>query len=203
FFRYTGRRWIAKREQTRAGLDEQAVGMAVVAAFKLDDFWPTGGPARQADGAHGGLGSGTDQAHLLHGRHQCGDSFGKFDFAFRGGAKRQATAGGVLDGLDDVRVGMTQDGRTPRADVINVLGVVGIPDMGAQCPLNEYRRASDRSEGTDGGVDPTGYGLACAFKKFSVTAHVGLIQKERKVMRNSVAKSYCATNNCWQSWARA
>ena len=57
-FRHAGRARVAERQQAGAGLDQQAVGMAVIAAFKLDDGIATGKAARQPDGAHGGFGAG-------------------------------------------------------------------------------------------------------------------------------------------------
>jgi hypothetical protein len=56
--RHAGAGGVAEGGQARAGLDQQGVGMAVVAAFELDDLAAAGGAARQADGAHAGLGAG-------------------------------------------------------------------------------------------------------------------------------------------------
>ena len=68
--RHAGAGRVAEGGQARAGLDQQRVGMAVVAALELDDLAAAGGAARQADRAHRRLGARADQAHLLHGRHQ-------------------------------------------------------------------------------------------------------------------------------------
>ena len=47
--RHAGAGRVAEGGQARAGLDQQRVGMAVVAAFELDDLAAAGGAARQAD----------------------------------------------------------------------------------------------------------------------------------------------------------
>ena len=47
--RHAGAGRVAEGGQARAGLDQQRVGMAVVAALELDDLAAAGGAARQAD----------------------------------------------------------------------------------------------------------------------------------------------------------
>ncbi len=64
----------AEGQRTGAGLDQQGIGMAVVAALELHDGVAAGEAARQADGAHGRLGAGTDEAHQLDGRHEFDDA---------------------------------------------------------------------------------------------------------------------------------
>ena len=79
--------WVAEGGQARAGLDQQRVGVAVVAALELDDLAAARGAARQADGAHAGLGARADQAHHVHGR-MAEDFLGQFDLAL-GRARRR------------------------------------------------------------------------------------------------------------------
>jgi hypothetical protein len=68
--RHAGAGGVAEGRQARAGLDQQRVGVAVVAAFELDDLAAAGGAARQAQRAHAGFGAAADQAHLLDAGHQ-------------------------------------------------------------------------------------------------------------------------------------
>ncbi len=79
--RHAGRRGIAEGQQARAGLHQQAVAVAVVAALELDDRIAPGKAARQADRAHGGLGAGGHQAHHVHARHALHQQLGQFDLA--------------------------------------------------------------------------------------------------------------------------
>src|SRR5690606_39760000 len=46
---------VAEGKHAGTGLDEKAVGMAVVAAFEFDDLGPAGKAPGQADGGHGGF----------------------------------------------------------------------------------------------------------------------------------------------------
>ena len=173
FGRHAGRAGIAEGQEARAGLDQQAVGMAVVAAFELDDLGASGGAARQADGRHGGLGAGADQAHLFQ-RRQAGDQrFGQLDLGLGGGAERQAVDGGVLHRAHDLGMRMAQDGRAPGAHVVDVLLVLGVPDVGALRALDEARRAAHGAEGAHGRVDAAGNAAAGAFEELGVAGHGG------------------------------
>jgi hypothetical protein len=111
--RHAGRTGVTERERAGAGLDQQTVGVPVVAAFEFDDPVPPGGPARQPDGAHGGLRAGRDQPHLLYGRHPPHDPLGQVDLGLGRGAEGQAVGGRRLDGLDHGRVGVAQDHGPP------------------------------------------------------------------------------------------
>ena len=162
--RHTTRAGRAKGQQARACLHQQAVGMAVVTAFKLDDLVPASKTARQSDGAHGGLGAGRHQAHRFNRRHQLDDFFGNQDFGFGGCAKRQAIHRCRLHGGNHLRVSVADNGRAPRAHIVDVLGVVGIPQIGTVAALKKQRRAAHAAKGAHRRVDPTGNGLAGAFK---------------------------------------
>ena len=55
FRRHTSAGRVAEGGQARACLDQQCIGVAVVAALKFDDFAAAGGAACQPDRAHGGF----------------------------------------------------------------------------------------------------------------------------------------------------
>ena len=74
FLRNSGRAGNAEGGDAGAGFDQQAIGVAVIAAFELDDDFPARGGPRQADRRHGGLGAGADEAQLLD-RGIAGDDF--------------------------------------------------------------------------------------------------------------------------------
>ncbi len=169
--RHAARAGRAKGQQARAGFHQQAVGMAVVAAFKLDDLVTAGKAARQADGAHGGFGAGRHQAHRFNRRHQLDDFFGDQDFGFGRRAKRQAVHRRRLHGGNHFGVGVANNGRAPGANVVNILGVVGIPQIRALAALEKNRRAAHAAKGAHRRVDAAGDGMAGAFKKGVVATH--------------------------------
>ena len=71
---------------------QQTVGVAVIAAVELDDAVTPGRAARQAHGAHGGLGPGRDEAHLLAAGDAPADRLGQQDLAGRRRAECRAAA---------------------------------------------------------------------------------------------------------------
>ena len=129
--------------------------MAVVAAFELDDLFAASGPARQADGAHTGFGTRTDQANHVQAGHELDDFFGQLHLALGGCAETEAFQQRFLHRFHHSRVAVAQDHGAPGADVVDVLLAVGIPKIGALCPLHKAWRATHRFEGPYGRVHTT------------------------------------------------
>ena len=88
-FRDTRRIWNAQGQYAAAGFDQQGIGMAVVAAGKLQNLVASGKPSGQTDGGHGGLGAGIDHAHFRHARHHLDDLLSQVDFTLCGCAESQ------------------------------------------------------------------------------------------------------------------
>src|SRR5205823_6173115 len=73
--RHTGAVGMPKGQRPRTCFDEQRISMTMITSLTLDDLVAFGEPAGQADGRHGGLGSGVAHSHLLHARHPGADHF--------------------------------------------------------------------------------------------------------------------------------
>ena len=114
-----------------AGFDQEAVGVAVIAAFELDDDVAAGGGAGEADGGHGGFGAGADEAHFLDGGIAGDDALGEIGLGGGGGAEAGGVRGGALDGFDDGREGVAEDHGAPGAEVVDVAVAVGVGEVGA------------------------------------------------------------------------
>jgi len=138
---------VAKGGETRAGLDQQSIGVAVVTAFKLDQLATTRRTARQTNRRHGRFSARAHQSHHVHRRHVCEDGFGQFDFTLGGRAKREAFHDGALHRVQHRRVTMPQNHRAPGADVVDVALAVGVPEVGPLCPADEARGAAHCAEG--------------------------------------------------------
>src|SRR3954453_5807406 len=121
--------------------------MTVVAAGELHDLAATGDTARQSQSAHRRLGARVDQTHLLDRADPTDDLLRERDLARTERAERQAALRCPLDRVDHRGVGMADDGRTPRADEVDVLVAVCVVEERATGPDDEPRRASDRAEG--------------------------------------------------------
>ncbi len=87
---HAGRTGQAEHGHATAPAGQQAVGVAVIAAVELDDAVTPGRAAGEAHGAHGGLGSGGDEAHLLAAGDARADRLGQQDLAGRRRAEGRA-----------------------------------------------------------------------------------------------------------------
>ena len=147
--RHSSRAGNAERGHARPRFHQQAVRMAVIAALKLDDDIAPGSGTSQADGRHGGLGSGTDEAHLLDRREARDDALGQVGLGASGSAKAGGAPGNAFNGLHHRGKRVAQDHRAPRTEVIDVAIAVRV---GEPCPfgaLDERRRAAHRAKGPD------------------------------------------------------
>ena len=145
----------AESGQTRPGLHQQSIGMAVVAPLELDQQLATRDTACQTDRAHGGLGARTHQSHHFHAGHEPDDFFRQFSLAFGRCAKRKPILNGPLHRLQNSRMTMSQNHRTPGADVIDEPLSVGIPEIRPLGPLHETRRSAHGAKGAHWRIDAT------------------------------------------------
>jgi hypothetical protein len=84
------------------------------------------------------------------------DFFGHLDLAFGRRAERQAARGRILHRLHHVRMGVADDRRAPRTDVVDITLAVRIPEVRAFGAGDEARRAAHRTEGAHRRVDAAG-----------------------------------------------
>jgi hypothetical protein len=155
-FRHAGAVGIAVRERSAASGDEEAVGMAVVAAVELHEAVAAGETTREADGGHRGLGAAADHAHFLNAGHPLADRAGHFDLVEIRDAEADAVLGGVVDRLDHRNRRMAENGRAPGADVVDHAAVIDIVDAAAFGALHEEGIAADVAEGAHGRVHAAG-----------------------------------------------
>ncbi len=160
FGRHAGRGRHAERQHAGAGLHQQRIRMAVIAALELHDLLPAGEAARETDRAHRRLGARTAHAHELDRRHQLDDLAGDDRLDFGGCAERQAVDRRFLHGADHVRMRVTEDHRAPRADVVDELAAIGRPGPRALGAREEDGFAADAAEGAHGRIHAAGDVLA-------------------------------------------
>ena len=156
FFRHAGRAGNAECRYAGAGFDQQAVGVAVIAALELDDDLAPGGGAGQANGRHGRLSAGADEAHLFDGRIAGDDAFGQVGLGCRGSAEAGGVARGAFNGFDNRGKGVAQNHRPPGAEVVDVAVAVRVGDPGSVGALDKRWRAAHCAKRPHRRVDPTG-----------------------------------------------
>ncbi len=120
--------------------------MAVVTALELDDLVATRVAAGQPNRAHGRFGTGADHAQPLHRRHQFADLLGNPRFERTGRSEAESMFGGLLHGVDDGRVRVAEDHRTPGPDIVDEAAAILGLDPGAGGALEEDRFAADAGE---------------------------------------------------------
>jgi hypothetical protein len=138
--------------------------MTVVTPIKLDDFFPPRESPGKADGAHGGLGPGVDHSDHLHRGNHFNDGLRHLHFQSGGGAIAGPPGQGVCYGLDNLRVGMSQDHGTPGAHVIDVLLPIDVPQEAPLRPVYEWGGNPYRFARTDRAVDAAGNQSSGLFK---------------------------------------
>jgi hypothetical protein len=146
----------AERRCARAGLHKEEVGVAVVAALELHDGVAPGEAAGNAESGHRGLGAARDGAEHLDGRVEARDLLGEADLELRRSAEGGAVDGCGGDGANDVRVGVTEDERPPRADVVDVLRPIGAVEVRAFAARDEDGLAAYGAERAYGAVHAAG-----------------------------------------------
>ena len=177
--RHAGRGGHAQRQRPGAGLDQQRIGMAVVATLELDDLVAAGAATRQPNGAHGRLGAGIAHPHQFHGwdeflnppRHDCFDG--------GGGAEAQAVGGGVLHRAHHRRMGVAGDHRSPGTDVVNITMFILVIEPGARAAFEEDWRSTDAAKGTHRRIDAAGNMLLGFGEQVFGTGHDQIPQANR------------------------
>ena len=147
--RYARRVWLAEGQRAGAGFHQQAVRVAVVAAFKFDDLVAAGKPARQTDRAHGRFGARVHHAHHVHRRHQFGHQRRHFDFHLGWRAEAQTALGRFNHRVADSRVVMPQHHRTPGTDIIDIGFAIDIKQVRAVSAFNKQRRSTYAGKGAN------------------------------------------------------
>ena len=169
---HAGRAGQAEGGQAAAAGGQEVVGVAVVAAVEDHDAVAAGEAAGHPDGRHARLGAAGDEPDALARRHPVADGLGQEDLPLGGGAVRRALGGGPGDGLDDLGVGVAEDRRPPRLDVVGVLAALDVPHVGALGPGHEVGGAADLAEGPDGRVDAAGDDVAGPLEQALVAGQI-------------------------------
>src|SRR5262249_54439905 len=105
------------------------------------------------------------EANHFHRGHDSGYQLGHFDFALGGRAKAGPALDDFAKRLGHAWRAMSEDQRSPRADVIDIGVAVGIIDSGAVAAHNEQRCAADAAESSNGRVHTTWDTFLCAAKE--------------------------------------
>ena len=162
---------MSPRQSGGARPHQEAVGVAVVAALKLDELVPAGGPPGQPQGGHDRLGTRIDHAHHLDVGHQLNHQLCDLHLPGGGRTEGQAVLHRPLHRLPDDRVVVAQDHGAPGAHVVQIFSAVLVPEIGAVGPGDEPGGHAHGPEGPHRGVDPAGQYTLRLFKELFAAVH--------------------------------
>ncbi len=193
--RHAGRARVAERERARARLHEQRVGVAVVAAFELDDAGAAGEPAREAERGHRRLGARGHEPHERHARQRLAEQLRELDLERGRRAERESFERRLAHGRDDQWVRVPEDERPPGADVVDVALAVGVPEVRAFAAFEEARRAADGAERAHRRVHAPGDDGLRLLEQLVVAGHAAAFLRKRSEKARARAAMSPASNS--------
>src|SRR5262249_42048583 len=146
--------------------------MSVIAAAEFDDVVAPGDTASKSDGAHGGFGAARAEADFFQPRDGAIDERGELDFQFVGYAKAGSALRLVGDRLGDVGIGVAEQHRTPRADVVEILVAVDVEKILALAAIDHQWIGGNGAERSDRAVDAADENFFGASEQFAGTLAV-------------------------------
>ena len=147
----------AERGHPGAGGDEEGVGVPVIAAGELQHDAASGGGPGDANGRHDRLGPRGGESDPLDRCNPGADRLGEFEFRQTRRPKGRRARDGRLNGLDNRRMGVADDRRTPAADEVDIGAPLDVGDRAAGGRRDESRCATYRSEGAHRRGHPSGH----------------------------------------------
>ena len=161
----TGTVGIAEGQGAGTGFDEERIDVSVIASFELDDLVSLGEPPCDANGRHGGFGSGIAHADHVHAVDVLTDQLRHFDLERSGASDAGTILCGWFDRVDDGVRSVSQDRRAPSPDVVDPFGAVDIPNAATFGAIDEEWGAPDGSKRSNGRIDAPWNSLNGSFEK--------------------------------------
>ena len=129
--------------------------MAVVAALELDDLVATREATCKTDGTHRRLRPRVHHAHTLYrGEELRANKLCHLDLAGITSPVARTLLQLTADSLLDGRVSVSEEQRSPGADVVDVFIAIDVKDVGALAVIDIKGGEAYRAEGTYGAIDP-------------------------------------------------
>ena len=120
--------------------------MTVVAALELHNEISSGRRAREPHRRHRRLSATVHEAHHLEARHPALNFFGEVDLGLTRCAVRPPALGRVSHRVEHGWVGVTENQRTPGADVVDIAAALDVGDARTFGMGDKKRRPADCPE---------------------------------------------------------
>ena len=147
---------VAESQRSRAGLDQQRVGMTVIAAIEFDDLIALSETTCQTDRGHSRFRARVAHPHLFDAGNHGANQFGHGHLKRIGNAETDPVGGGCLHRLNNLSMCVTKDGRAPGSYIIHVFIAVDVPDPGALGLIDKERLTANGAKRPDRRIDPAG-----------------------------------------------
>src|SRR5947207_2807611 len=158
--------------------------MTVITAIEFDNFIASGESARQSNARHRRFGPTVDHSDLLNRRHPLTDQFGQFHFERIRNSETQSARSRIAHGIDYDFWRVTENSRTPTADVVDVFFPIDIPNFRARSALNAKGFAADIAERAHWRINAAGNALLGGGEEFGRTRGHGT-QKTSNAQRST------------------
>ncbi len=129
----------------------------MVVTVELEDFLPARKATGRPDGAHGRLGPGVRHPNHFDRRYDFADQLGQLHLQGGRRAEGGAFAGGFLDGLNDLRIGVTQDQGSVAHYVVQVGVAVSVENARTFAPLYKEWISPNGTERANRAIHSSGH----------------------------------------------
>ena len=143
---YAGRIGLAGGEGSATSGNQKSIAVAVVTAFKLDNFGAACVAPRRPHGRHAGFGARIYEADFFDAGHHGPNQLGHLDFAVGRRTKAERVGQRLGHGIEYTVRGVTENHRTPGVDKIDVTVAIHVGEPSAMGTLHKHRRAAHRPE---------------------------------------------------------
>src|SRR5262245_21038750 len=124
--------------------------MPMIAAFELDDLVALGKTARETDARHCRFRPAVHHSHLFNRGNPAADQLGHFHFKWIWNSKTDSMPGCLTDCIDHYLWRMTEDRRSPSADIIDVFLPLDVANAGAGSAVDKERLATYSAKSAHG-----------------------------------------------------
>ncbi|MEY2547418.1 MAG: hypothetical protein QOG48_2535, partial [Verrucomicrobiota bacterium] len=118
------------------------------------------------NGRHGRFGAAVNETDFFDRRHPIANKLRELDFEWIGNSETQSARRDISHKIDNYIRRVTENGRAPAPDVIDVFIPIDVPDARAFCAIDEEWFAADVAKRADGRVHAAGNYLLRSGEKF-------------------------------------
>src|SRR5438874_1704072 len=141
--------WLTVSERATPGFYQERISVTMVTTGELDDLVAFGESARQPQARHRRLCAAVHHPDFFDCRHPRADQLGHFHFKRIGNTEADASLRCFANGANDNWRGVSENGRSPTANVIDQFNAIDGPNARAVGALDENWFAANPAKSAD------------------------------------------------------